>query len=914
MLSKPVRAVALMATLVALVVAPGSMSAIHAGQADPGTIASSYLAANAGDLGVAAADVAQLEVTSSVRSAHNGVTHINVNQLFQGRQVFGGHATVSIDDAGRVIFASGSLVAGLAAAPSGSARLGATDAVAAAAEALDLGKADDARVVSTGGGETVIESAVSAEPIPARLGWQPTANGLRLAWQVTIDAASESDHWNAAIDAESGALLDADNWTDHDDLRDLQSTLTRSASPARSFAAASSASPPFVTPYQAIDGSSYRVYAIPAESPNDTGRTLVENPADNRFSPFGWHDTNGAPGPEFTITRGNNVHAYLDQDNNNAPDFGGNPDGGPTLTFDFIADLNEHAQNYRDAVVTNLFYWNNVIHDVMANFGFTEPFDNFQAINYGGGGNGDYVRAEAADGGGTNNANFNTPAAGGTPRMQMYLWPGSSPQNEVVVAGVGGFGSSWARFGPAPSVAGTSGPLFDAGNGCTAANYAGMPAGAIAIAVGGNSGCQNIDKARQADTAGAAAIVITHNTTAAAPILTGSQVAAPPTIPAASVTQADGNAIRAAVPADATVRKHPNHRGIRDGDFENGIIIHEYGHGISNRLTGGPGINCLSGNEQAGEGWSDYYAITMLLDPGLDDPDGPRGMGPYALFQDDRQGNGIRPRPYSRNMEIQPFTYDSIKTGGWLVNAQGTAGTSLALPHGLGHGWAALLWDLNWELIDKYGFNPNIYGTWNSGGNNRSLQYVTDGLKLQGCGPGLVVAARAITAAAQALGGEDVCTTWAVFARRGFGYSAVQGTTNRDDNTEAFDTHPDCRRGFISHPASYGTLNPVDAGDAVPVRFSDPALSGLDIFAKHNPYSRQVDCTTLNPVQLDPPRLTPKAYPVPTKTPGASKLTRNAVGVYHYNWKTDEAWAGTCRELVLTRKDGKQHRAFFSFS
>ena len=49
-------------------------------------------------------------------------------------------------------------------------------------------------------------------------------------------------------------------------------------------------------------------------------------------------------------------------------------------------------------------------------------------------------------------------------------------------------------------------------------------------------------------------------------------------------------------------------------------------------------------------------------------------MGPYALFQADRHGAGIRPRPYSRDMAIQPFTYDSIKTGGWLN------GTSLAAP------------------------------------------------------------------------------------------------------------------------------------------------------------------------------------------------------------------------------------------
>ena len=89
------------------------------------------------------------------------------------------------------------------------------------------------------------------------------------------------------------------------------------------------------------------------------------------------------------------------------------------------------------------------------------------------------------------------------------------------------------------------------------------------------------------------------NSAGAAPILTGSLVAAPPTIPVASITQADGNTIQAAIAGGTTtgtVRKHPNHPGIRDGDFENGIILHEYGHGISNRLTGGPGINCFCGN------------------------------------------------------------------------------------------------------------------------------------------------------------------------------------------------------------------------------------------------------------------------------------------------------------------------------
>ena len=327
------------------------------------------------------------------------------------------------------------------------------------------------------------------------------------------------------------------------------------------------------------DGSSYRVFELPKESPNDGPRTLVENPADATASPFGWHDTNAATGPEFTIARGTNVHAYLDQDDSDAADFG-EPDGGPGLDFDFPLDLTQHAQNYRAAAVSNLFYWNNVFHDVTYRYGFNEAAGNFQANNYGNGGTqGDYVRAEAADGGGTENANFatpiETPTSGGTPRMQMYLWPGDEfgAQNQVVVDGLGSFDSSWARFSPAPTPAGTSGRLINAGNGCAAADYAGAPAGDwIAIVTGSNLGCQNVQKARQASTAGAKALIVALNSGGAAPILTGSLTTAAPTIPVASITQADGNAIRAAIAAGPTTgtrsqaSESPGHPRRRPGE------------------------------------------------------------------------------------------------------------------------------------------------------------------------------------------------------------------------------------------------------------------------------------------------------------------------------------------------------------
>ena len=103
----------------------------------------------------------------------------------------------------------------------------------------------------------------------------------------------------------------SEDLTLHDDVDELEGSLSRGSGISKNFA------PPaftLVTPNPVNDGSSYRVFAFPTESLNDADRTLVNNPADSNASPFGWHDTDGVAGPEFTTTQGNNVHAYMDQD------------------------------------------------------------------------------------------------------------------------------------------------------------------------------------------------------------------------------------------------------------------------------------------------------------------------------------------------------------------------------------------------------------------------------------------------------------------------------------------------------------------------------------------------------------------------------------------------------------------------
>ncbi len=220
----------------------------------------------------------------------------------------------------------------------------------------------------------------------------------------------------------------------------------------------------------------------------------------------------------------------------------------------------------------------------------------------------------------------------------------------------------------------------------------------------------------------------------------------------------------------------------RDGDYDNGVVVHEYGHGISTRLTGGPASpGCLTNAEQMGEGWSDWFGNMMTIEAGDSGADA-RPMGTW-LFGQGPNGGGIRPFPYSTDMSVNPMTYATI-------------GSGVSVPHGVGSVWATMIWDMSWAFIDEYGYDADIYN--GSGGNNMAMALVIEGLKLQPCSPGFVDGRDAILAADQAInGGANQCMIWEVFARRGLGFSADQGSSGSvNDGTEAFDMPPSCSIGL----------------------------------------------------------------------------------------------------------------------
>src|SRR5690606_2495452 len=171
------------------------------------------------------------------------------------------------------------------------------------------------------------------------------------------------------------------------------------------------------------------------------------------------------------------------------------------------------------------------------------------------------------------------------------------------------------------------------------------------------------------------------------------------TIPSIMVNQTNGEAIINALINGETINASLIDAGpfAFDGSLDSGIIAHEYGHGISTRLTGGSPFNvgCLQNDEQMGEGWSDWIGLMMTMTEG-DLPENKRGIGTFVRGEP-TDGNGIRPAPYSTSFAINPYTYGHTNNG------------NISQPHGIGFVWATMLWDLTWALVDEYGFDPDLY-------------------------------------------------------------------------------------------------------------------------------------------------------------------------------------------------------------
>lgn len=626
--------------------------------------AKQYLMKNTTKLKLVDSDINEMTVSSAYLSPTTGWYHVYFNQNYQSVEVYNSMINLVLQK-NQVQHTVSNFVQNIASKVSTAnfknLSLSPLQAFQKATSHLKLEASDVSKIketISTKLQNGIIKKAtfedtnLSDENIEVTLYWLPVEvqvgekmqSNLKLSWNVKLLTKDKQNSWSIHVDALSGEILRQKDEVIHCNF----------GTPNH-----------LITPHICVDetrsndaqkivvANNYNVFDIPIESPNHGSRTLVSSPY-TRFVPTGtgpgttngWHNDGTT---DYTTTRGNNVYAKEDVANTNGT--GASP-SSPILEFNhpYTFGINTATGNQNGAI-TNLFYWNNLIHDILWKYGFDEPSGNFQNNNQGRGGLGnDFVFADAQDGGGSNNANFSTPPDGRNGRMQMYLW----------------------------SNAGT-----------------------------------------------------------------------------------------------------PSYQP--DGDFDNGIIAHEYGHGWSIRLAGGPAnSSCLQNDEQGGEGWSDYAALMFstnwaTLTPSIASANIPRGIGTYALGQP-ITGAGIR---------LYRYSYDKANINNAVTYAK-VGNLSFSQPHGIGSIWATMLWDMTWEIIlQDNQIVSNIYSVpvniLDMKGNIAALKLVNEGLRLQPCSPSFVDARDAILRADQMLfGGRYRCAISKAFSRRGLGLNASTGASTDD--------------------------------------------------------------------------------------------------------------------------------------
>ncbi|KAI8604377.1 Fungalysin metallopeptidase-domain-containing protein [Dissophora ornata] len=579
-------------------------------------------------------------VKNAYTSKHNGVTHVYLRQRIDGLEVVNGDINVNVDKHGNVISYGDSFFKGDSQkksltikewikkeaesfheqgrqlsfggwrhrtqrnqeefdAPESKATLSPQEALLSFARYLnvEIPRPEDMDIISTNSlrsdkVEVVMTNCPLTEngEVPVAQAYIQTEDGtLELVYDFQVEMKDTDNWFHVQVNAETGKVMQVVDW---------------------------------------VSDASYNVYPMGVNDPEDGKRKLLKDPHHPPASPLGWNRQ--SQNKNFTTTIGNNVFAGENRRNGNDWQNNPKPEGkvgkDGELVFDFKIDLEKDPETYVDAAVTNLFYWNNQVHDVFHHYGFDEESGNFQENNFGRGGLGnDAVIANAQDGSGYNNANFATPPDGQHGKMRMYVW---------------------------------------------------------------------------------------------------------------DVTEI-----------------------ARDGDLESGIIIHEYAHGISTRLTGGPSNSgCLGWGEAGGmgEGWGDFFA-TMFRQKKHHDYESEFDMGSYA-----NGGQGIRRFPYSTSLTTNPETFKVMDGPAyWGVHAKGEV-------------WAEMLFEVYQNLHLRLPFTEEWYTEdKTSYANTLVLQLVVDGLKLQPCTPSFIQARDAIIQAEKILtDGEYHCDIWRAFSKRGLGPKA----------------------------------------------------------------------------------------------------------------------------------------------
>ncbi len=757
-------------------------------------------------LSEAALATAQLH---TVHDAGNGPLIAQFDQKVDGMEVFRSSMKISMDRSATPVVASGYLAPQVRPITTSFA-LDETAAVAAAFHAMQNGQVvvndvhrtkNPSDADSAPGQYTSLAFAGSAAsgvsmvgPARSKRLWYPTSAGLLPAYYVELTAgrsdSTDSQMVAFVVSAVDGEILFTKNLTESD---------------AFSYRVWADNSGRY-TPWDSPAGNDFTPHPTGMNDNSEPAGALPSTLVKLQNAPFNRRNDPWLPA-DASDADGNNVFAYADLA---APDGFGPGDlrittTGPQ-TFDRMFDpLADSAATVAPGVGTHLFYVLNYMHDFFYEAGWDENSYNQQKDNFGRGGlGGDAIRAEAQDSGGTNNANASTPADGNAPRIQMYLWtPGLSQSMITAPAGMAGplrggsANTNRLRYNVTQSVVLVNDGSATPTRACSA-TFTNKAAVTGKIALLDRGGCTFDVKIKNAQVNGAVGVIIANSNATGTPLGGPFGPGSSDTtinIPAIGISLEDGALLKTTLAAGTTLTVSLVNGVIRDGSLDTGIVSHEWGHTMSNRLIGNAtGLSSLQGRGM-GEGWSDFVAMLTTVRPedaAVPSNNNWNGVYPVGAWAEWARGSkiwyeGIRRYPYSADMTKNPLTFGHIEDGTALpmmpAPAFGADGASNSEVHNTGEVWQSMLWDCYVSLLRdtaRYTFDQ---------ANLRMRQYLVASLKMTPNAPTMLEARDALLAAAYATDQKDFQLFWAAFARRGAGVGALGPDRNDQSNspvTESF--------------------------------------------------------------------------------------------------------------------------------
>jgi hypothetical protein len=718
----------------------------------------------ASTFGLDAAALAAIPEAAEIHDTGRGAIVARFRQAVDGVEVFRGGLSIVMSRAFEPVAASGLLAPRLRGREK-AWKLRAPEALDRAWARIGAARATFAPLGAADGYERFGSPALY-QPARVKKVLFPQKGALEPGYYVEA-TVSGGGGWSFVVSAQDGRILFENDLVRHD------------AFSYRVFASSQTK-----LPMDAPDGNDFIPH--PTGHPDGTKLTWVapELVALENY-PFSKNDP-WLPVGATSTSVGNNVHAYADlvaPDGLSAGDVVASLTSPGTFDLPYDPTLPPDTSNAQiQGSAAQLFYVTNFLHDWFYDAGFDEISGNPQHDNYGRGGRGnDPILAEAQDYSGRNNSDAQTPGDGSPPRIQMYVFSGTSAASLVVsvpaaLAGTKDVGiASWGQDQfdlSGDVVVGDDGQGADARDGCEPITN--NVTGKIVLVHRGL--CSFVQKAQNVEAAKGIGVLIANVPASAQPtvppILGGT--ASNVNIPALGLALADGQALEtAALAGTVTVEMKRALQTDLDGAHDTGIVTHEWGHVLSNRLIGdGSGLTTNQAGG-LGEGWSDFVALLLTVRPDDDQPSkGPPWSGAFVAGGYAMSGQadlyfGVRRVPYSIDFAKDPLTFKHIQNGVPLPTgvpiAFGEDGSFNSEVHSTGEIWATMLWECYASLLQAHPF---------ADAQDRMKRYLVASMKITPVDPTLLEARDAVLAAAYAADPSDYKLFWAAFARRGAGVGA----------------------------------------------------------------------------------------------------------------------------------------------